>query len=47
MSYEYQLDEKSKKIDEIYDINIKPVLEKKYGNQTTGISKPNRNRRKR
>ena len=34
-------------MEQIYDINIKPVLEKKYGNQSTGISKPNRNRRKR
>lgn len=34
-------------MEQIYDINIKPVLEKKYGNQTTESSKPSRNRRKR
>jgi hypothetical protein len=34
-------------MEQIYDINIKPVLEKKYGSQDTAISKPNRNRRKR
>ena len=34
-------------MEQIYNINIKPVLEEKYGNQATGISKPNRNRRKR
>jgi hypothetical protein len=34
-------------MEQIYDINIKPILEKKYGNQTTGISKTSRNRRKR
>ena len=34
-------------MEQIYDINIKPVVEKKYGNQTTESSKPSRNRRKR
>ena len=34
-------------MEQIYDINIKPVLEKKYGNQTTESSKASRNRRKR
>ena len=34
-------------MEQIYDINIKPVLEKKYGNKTTESSKPSRNRRKR
>ena len=34
-------------MEQIYNINIKPVLEKKHGKQTTESSKPNRNRRKR
>ena len=34
-------------MEQIYDNNIKPVVEKKYGNQTTESSKPSRNRRKR
>ena len=34
-------------MEQIYDINIKPVLEKKYGNQNTPSSKTTRNRRKR
>lgn len=34
-------------MEQIYDINIKPVVEKKYGNQTTKSSKTSRNRRKR
>jgi len=34
-------------MEQIYNINIKPVMEKKYGSQDTAISKPNRNRRKR
>jgi hypothetical protein len=34
-------------MEQIYDINIKPVLEKKYGNQNTQSSKTTRNRRKR
>lgn len=34
-------------MEQIYDINIKPVLEKKYGNQNTQTSKTTRNRRKR
>ena len=34
-------------MEQIYDINIKPVVEKTYGNQTAGSSKPSRNRRKR
>lgn len=34
-------------MEQIYDINIKPVMEKKYGNQATEPSKPGRNRRKR
>ena len=34
-------------MEHIYDINIKPVLEKKYGNQTTESSTASRNRRKR
>ena len=34
-------------MEQIYNINIKPVLEKKYGTQSTGTSKPNRDRRKR
>ena len=34
-------------MEQIYDINLKPILEKKYGTQSTGISKPDRNRRKR
>ena len=34
-------------MEQIYNINLKPILEKKYGTQATGTSKPNRNRRKR
>ena len=34
-------------MEQIYDINIKPVVEKKYGNQATGSSKASGNRRKR
>ena len=34
-------------MEQIYNINIKPVLEKNYGKQTAGISKTSRNRRKR
>jgi len=34
-------------MEQIYDINIKPVVEKKYGNQTTRASKASGNRRKR
>jgi len=34
-------------MEQIYNINIKPVLEKKYGPQTTGSNKASGNRRKR
>jgi len=34
-------------MEQIYDINIKPVIEKKYGNQTTESNTTSRNRRKR
>lgn len=34
-------------MEQIYDINIKPVVEKKYGSQNTEPSKTSKNRRKR
>jgi hypothetical protein len=34
-------------MEQIYDINIKPVLEKKYGSQSTKSNTTSRNRRKR